>query len=179
MRAAECAKIAPLTHPPHPLPPYLGSPAHQQQPDDLAGAALLPIGSAVLPCLVGGAVAILFLISDAIVMNACSTFVADLALVSRKGTESESAKSLAVWNSTCFLVVRSLLLPTSSLFTPSVAYLQFAALSGQPRDRDGRARPASGRPSRRNPDPRSPLAAACELPGRPTGRSREASSSRC
>ena len=34
-----------------------------------------------------------FLISDAMHMNACSTFVAFLALVSRKGIPSESAYS--------------------------------------------------------------------------------------
>ena len=58
-----------------------------------------------------------------IVMKACSTLVADLAEVSRKGMESESANSFAVVVSTCFLETRSLLLPTSSLLTPSDAYL--------------------------------------------------------
>ena len=46
-----------------------------------------------LPIFAVGAVAILFLISDAIVMNACSTLVALFAEVSRKGTARESAKS--------------------------------------------------------------------------------------
>lgn len=79
------------------------------------------------------------LICLAIVKNACSTFVAFFADVSRKGMESWSANSyascgqhlcypsnenistLATLYSTTFLLVRSDLLPTRSLLTPSDA----------------------------------------------------------
>ena len=54
------------------------------------------MGSVVwLPIFIAGVLAIRFLISEAIVMNACSTLVALLALVSRKGIVSESANSCA------------------------------------------------------------------------------------
>lgn len=65
---------------------------------------------------------ILSLICLAMVKKACSTFVALLADVSKKGIESPSANSFATVYSTTFLSAMSLLLPTSSLFTPSVAY---------------------------------------------------------
>ena len=48
-----------------------------------------------MPIFIAGVLAIRFLISEAIVMNACSTLVALLALVSRKGMVSESANSCA------------------------------------------------------------------------------------
>ena len=80
----------------------------------------------MLPRRAVGAVAMRCLISDAIVMNACSTFVADLADVSRNGIERPSARLLADSVSTCFLETRSDLLPTSSLFTPSEAYLSIS-----------------------------------------------------
>jgi hypothetical protein len=56
-----------------------------------------------------------FLISEAMVKKAVSTLVEFLADVSRKGMPSESANSLAALKSTTFFVVRSHLLPTSSL----------------------------------------------------------------
>ena len=62
------------------------------------------------------------LISAAMVMNACSTFVASLAEVSRKGMPSVSAYALASSVCTTFFEVRSHLLPTSILFTFSLAY---------------------------------------------------------
>ena len=48
-----------------------------------------------LPIFIAGVLAIRFLISEAIVMNACSTLVALLALVPRKGMVSDSANSCA------------------------------------------------------------------------------------
>lgn len=57
------------------------------------------------------------------VMKACSTLDAVLADVSKNGMPSWSANSLACVNSTTFFVVMSLLLPTSSLLTFSLAYL--------------------------------------------------------
>jgi hypothetical protein len=69
----------------------------QQHEEDLLAVVLLPTGNVVwLASRAVGVVAMRFLISDAIVMNACSTLVADLADVSRNGMESESASSLAV-----------------------------------------------------------------------------------
>lgn len=56
------------------------------------------------------------------VKKACSTLVAFLAEVSRKGIPSSSAKDLASAYSTTFLVAKSDLLPTKSLLTPSTAY---------------------------------------------------------
>ena len=62
----------------------------------MAGWAFCPMGRVVwLPIFIAGVLAIRFLISEAIVMNACSTLVALLALVSRKGMVSESANSCA------------------------------------------------------------------------------------
>ena len=49
----------------------------------------------MLPGLLVGAFTIRFLISEVIVMKACSTFVALFALVSRNGTPSWSANSCA------------------------------------------------------------------------------------
>ena len=72
------------------------SPVDQQHPCDFVVSARLPMGRAVwLPSFMAGVAAIRFLISVAIVMNACSTLVALFALVSRKGTPSESANSCA------------------------------------------------------------------------------------
>ena len=48
-----------------------------------------------LPIFIAGVLAIRFMISEAIVMNACSSLVALLALVSRLGMGSESANSCA------------------------------------------------------------------------------------
>jgi len=63
----------------------------------------------------------LLMISRAMVVKASSTFVAFLAEVSRKGMPRLSEKSLAVPNSTSFLVAKSHLLPTRSLLTFSQA----------------------------------------------------------
>jgi hypothetical protein len=57
----------------------------------------------------------------AIAMKACSTLVAFLALVSMKGMPISSANALAVSDDTTLLAVRSLLFPTRSLFTLSLA----------------------------------------------------------
>ena len=67
----------------------------QQQPPD-EGLTLVPgvswtLGLSPPPAAAPGP--ILFLISAAMVMKACSTLVAFLALVSRKGMPSESANS--------------------------------------------------------------------------------------
>ena len=76
----------------------------------------------LLPSDIEGALAIRFLISPAIVMNASSTLVAFFADVSRKGMLTESANSFADSVSTWRVEVRSDLLPTSSLLTFSDAY---------------------------------------------------------
>ena len=78
------------------LNPPATQPGAQQHPPAFAGSARLPIGSSAwLPSFIAGVAAILFLISEAIVMKACSTLVALFADVSRKGTERDAANSCA------------------------------------------------------------------------------------
>merc|ERR1719160_1241945 len=93
----------------------------QQHPDLPEGSARPSPGRTVLGLFIAGCEAICFLISWAILMKACSTFSALFAEVSRKGIPISSAKALAVAWSTTFFEVRSLLFPTSSLFTFSFA----------------------------------------------------------
>jgi len=94
----------------------------QHPPPEVGGTGVESMLTLPLPTLSAGAGGpTRFLISAAIVMNACSTLVAFLADVSRKGMPRESAYSLAVVQSTTFFVVRSLLFPTSNLLTDSQA----------------------------------------------------------
>eukprot|EP01084_Bolivina_argentea_P002120 3900_1 len=70
----------------------------------------------------GGWDCILFLICAAMVKKACSTLVAFLADVSKKGMVNSSANALAASYSTARLLLKSDLLPTNNLHTFSEAY---------------------------------------------------------
>mmetsp|Transcript_20605 Transcript_20605/g.53256 ORF Transcript_20605/g.53256 Transcript_20605/m.53256 type:complete len:257 (+) Transcript_20605:155-925(+) len=95
----------------------------QQQPPCLTDSVLpVTVILALPPSFIAGWLAIRVLICAAIFMKASSTFVAFFALVSRNGILTVFANSLAVSVSTWRLLVRSHLLPTSSLLTFSDAY---------------------------------------------------------
>lgn len=103
------------------MPPAISEEAQQHELLVVAEMFWPPILTVLLPPVLTVALPIRSLICRAIVKNACSTLVADLAEVSRKGIESPSANSLATVYSTTFLSDMSDLLPTRSLLTPSVA----------------------------------------------------------
>eukprot|EP00659_Diplonema_papillatum_P010781 gene10782-biopygen10796 len=67
-----------------------------------------------------------FLISEDIVTNAVSTLIELFAEVSKNGMPNESAYSFAVPWSTAFFTTKSVLFPTRSLLTLSVAYFSIS-----------------------------------------------------